>query len=164
MRESVSAMRVKQIKAELDTLGVSHRDAVEKADLVDRLVSARLDPTAAAAAPPPPPPPAPPADVFTAADMAEMEAKFANDPSAAASTFDTISTNLGIDQEEAMAQAQKMMNDPAGAAIMEEMSSNPKVMAAAMDIAMNGEAAAEKYSSDPDVLALLQKMEQLGFS
>ena len=176
VRASVSAMRVKQIKAELDSLGVAHRDAVEKVDLVERLVQARLNPPAASVAPTAPPPPAapppapPPAtpppvpEVFTEADLKEMERKLADDPVAAASAFDNIASNLGVDQDEAMAQAQRMMDDPAGAALMQEMAANPRVMAAAMDIAMNGEAAAEKYANDSEVLALLQKMERLGFT
>ena len=41
IRDDVSAMRVKQIKAELDALGAKHSDAVEKEDLVQRLIDAR---------------------------------------------------------------------------------------------------------------------------
>ena len=59
-----------------------------------------------------------------------------------------------------MAQAEKMMNDPEAAKVMMEMQNNPRVMQAAMDIAMNGEAAAQKYASDPEVIALLQKLEK----
>ena len=149
-------MRVKAIKAELTSLGVSHADAVEKIDLVERLVQARRSPPppAAAAAPPPPPPspPPPPPEVVT---EEEMETAFAN-----AGGFDGMASNMGVDPKEAMAQAEKMMADPEGAQLMMEMQSNPKVMQAAMDIAVNGEAAALKYENDPDVMALLQKLEK----
>ena len=40
---------------------------------------------------------------------------------------------------------------------MMEMQSNPRVMEAAMDIAMNGEEAAEKYATDEEVMALHQQ-------
>ena len=57
-------------------------------------------------------------------------------------------------------QMEMMMSDPEGAKLMSEMQSNPRVMNAAMDIAMNGEAAAAKYANDPEVLQLLQKLEK----
>lgn len=41
VRSQVEAMRVKQIKAELDELGVAHSDAFEKEDLVQRLIDAK---------------------------------------------------------------------------------------------------------------------------
>ena len=41
VRGQVEAMRVKQIKAELDKLGVPHDDAFEKDDLVERLLAAK---------------------------------------------------------------------------------------------------------------------------
>ena len=164
MRESVTKMRVKEIKAELTSLGVRHADAVEKLDLVERLVQARMNPQASAPAPAPPPPPAAapppppsPTEVFTAE---EMERQFAQNPEAAAAAFDNMANNLGVDASEAMAQAEKMMNDPEAAKVMMEMQNNPRVMQAAMDIAMNGEAAAQKYASDPEVIALLQKLEK----
>ena len=164
VRESVTKMRVKEIKAELTSLGVRHADAVEKLDLVERLVQARMNPQASAPAPAPPPPPAAapppppsPTEVFTAE---EMERQFAQNPEAAAAAFDNMANNLGVDASEAMAQAEKMMNDPEAAKVMMEMQNNPRVMQAAMDIAMNGEAAAQKYASDPEVIALLQKLEK----
>jgi hypothetical protein len=53
-------------------------------------------------------------------------------------------------------------------ALMMEMQSNPRVMEAAMDIAMNGEEAAEKYATDEEVMALLRKLEgfndRMGFT
>ena len=56
----------------------------------------------------------------------------------------------------------------AGMALMMEMQSNPRVMEAAMDIAMNGEEAAEKYATDEEVMALLRKLEgfndRMGFT
>lgn len=44
LRGQVEAMRVKQIKAELDKLGVAHDDAFEKEDLVQRLLDAKNGP------------------------------------------------------------------------------------------------------------------------
>ena len=44
LRSQVEAMRVKQIKAELDKLGVAHDDAFEKEDLVQRLIDAKDSP------------------------------------------------------------------------------------------------------------------------
>jgi len=41
LRDEVASMRVKQIKNELDTLGVQYADAFEKEDLVQRLIDAR---------------------------------------------------------------------------------------------------------------------------
>ena len=146
-------MRVKELKAELNQLGASHADAVEKEDLIERLVQARLNPPPAPPTAAPPPPPAPP-PTYSAADV---ESAFASGDGAA---FEGMASNLGVDPQEAMAQANRMMSDPEGAKLMMEMQANPKVMSAAMDIAMNGEAAAEKYASDPEVLALLQKLER----
>ena len=40
-RGTIEAMRVKQIKLELDKLGVAHDDAFEKEDLVQRLLDAK---------------------------------------------------------------------------------------------------------------------------
>ena len=41
VRSQVEAMRVKQIKAELEKMGVTHSDAFEKEDLVQRLIDAK---------------------------------------------------------------------------------------------------------------------------
>ena len=41
LRRDVESMRVKQIKEELEKLGVAHNDAFEKDDLVQRLLDAR---------------------------------------------------------------------------------------------------------------------------
>ena len=41
VRSQVEAMRVKQIKAELEKMGVAHSDAFEKEDLVQRLIDAK---------------------------------------------------------------------------------------------------------------------------
>ena len=41
LRKEIEAMRVKQIKEELDKLGQAHADAFEKDDLVQRLIDAR---------------------------------------------------------------------------------------------------------------------------
>lgn len=165
VRQSVNALKVRQIKAELDSLGVRHADAVEKVDLVERLVKARRNPPASApppsAAPAPPPPaspPSPPPEVFTAEQM--KGAFDGSDPAAAAAAFDGMANNMGVDPADAMAQANKIFSDPEGAKLMMEMQNNPKVMQAAMDIAMNGEAAAQKYANDPEVMELLTKLER----
>ena len=54
------AMRAKELKAELASLGVSTSDCFEKDDLVVKLAAARLAPPPPAAPPPPPPAPPPP--------------------------------------------------------------------------------------------------------
>jgi hypothetical protein len=41
MRAEISAMRVRQIKEELEALGAAHADAFEKEDLIQRLMEAR---------------------------------------------------------------------------------------------------------------------------
>ena len=77
-----AAMRVKELKAELTTMGVSTADCFEKEDLVMKLAAARLNPPPPAAspapappAPPPSPPPAPaPAPAASAADSEEVAA------------------------------------------------------------------------------------------
>lgn len=43
----------------------------------------------------------------------------------------------------------------------EELQSNPEVMNAAQDIATNGEAAAQKYASNPKVMDYLLKLEKV---
>jgi len=157
IREAVAGLKVRQIKSELASLGVPHADAIEKSDLVERLVQLRLtgaDQKAAPTAPPPPPPPpaappaappaTPPPEVYTAT---EMEDAFSDFPS-----------NLGVDPKDAMEQAERMLNDPEGAALMQEMQSNPRMMQVAMDLAMNGEAAAMKYQNDKEVMTLLEKL------
>ena len=75
--------------------------------------------------------------------------------------FEGFAKNLGVEPSEAVAQAEKMMSDPEGARLMAELQSNPRVMQAAMDMAMNGEAAAAKYENDAELMALLYKLEKL---
>ncbi|KAL1521378.1 hypothetical protein AB1Y20_021044 [Prymnesium parvum] len=68
----------------------------------------------------------------------------------------------GIDNPaEAMAQIEKLMEEPEGRELMMQMQGNPVVMNAAMDIAANGEAAAQKYAHDPEVVSYLQRLEKL---
>ena len=81
-----AAMRAKELKAELTTLGVSTADCFEKEDLVMKLAAARLNPPPPAASPAPAPPPPPPspspapapapasAPVTSAADREEVAA------------------------------------------------------------------------------------------
>ena len=165
VRASVEAMRVRAIKEELDVLGIGHTDVVEKQDLVDRLVTAKLNPPdmaatvqpAPATAPPaPPPPPAPPsagADPFSNPFGAGLPGPEA---------FDSFASQLGVDPREAEKQAEAMASDPDGLKLMEKLQNNPKVMEAIMDIAMNGEAAAEKYAADAEIMALMREMEDFG--
>jgi len=65
------------------------------------------------------------------------------------------------DPATAMAQVERMMEDPEGRALMMEIQSNPAVMAAAMDIATNGENAALKYEDNAEVMNYLRKLEEL---
>ena len=41
--------------------------------------------------------------------------------------FEKMSKEMGVDPKDAMKQAEEMMNNPQGAALMEEMASKPKV-------------------------------------
>ena len=172
IRTQVGAMRVKALKAELTSLGIPHADAVEKADLVARLVDARLNgsagaaagsststqpspPAAAVPAPPPSPPPPPSTNPF--ANPFGGGAGFPDSPE----DFDKFASELGVDPKDAMAQAEAMASNPDAMAMMMRMQANPRVMEAVMDIAMNGEAAAAKYENDEEVLAMMQEMEKL---
>ena len=168
VREEINGMRVKAIKNELDSRGVSHADAVEKSDLVARLVQARMRGTSAPPPPPVPPPPAPPPPAPPPATSSPSANPFAGGfpggfpggPEPTQAELDGFASQMGINPEEAKAQADKMMSNPEGMALMEKMASNPKIMQAAMDIAMNGEAAAEKYANDPDVMGIMQELEK----
>ena len=172
IRTQVGAMRVKALKAELTSLGIPHADAVEKADLVARLVDARLNGSAGAAAgsstsaqpsppaaavPAPPPSPPPPPSTTPFANPFGGGAGFPDSPE----DFDKFASELGVDPKDAMAQAEAMASNPDAMAMMMRMQANPRVMEAVMDIAMNGEAAAAKYENDEEVLAMMQEMEKL---
>ena len=76
--------------------------------------------------------------------------------------FDSFASQLGVDPREAEKQAEAMASDPDGLKLMEKLQNNPKVMEAIMDIAMNGEAAAEKYAADAEIMALMREMEDFG--
>lgn len=69
-----AAMRVKELKAELTTMGVSTADCFEKEDLVMKLAAARLNPPPPAASPAPAPPAPAPAPAASAADSEEVAA------------------------------------------------------------------------------------------
>lgn len=183
IRSEVQRMRVRAIKEELTALGVAHADAVEKEELVVRLVNARLKGGASAAPPPPPappsPPPTPPPEVITdnpAGGVGGGANPFANaNPFASpfggggggagfpdsVEDFDAFASQLGVDPKEAMAQAEAMAANPEAMGMMERMQQNPRVMEAVMDIAMNGEQAAKKYENDAEVLAMVREMEKL---
>ena len=150
IREAVSSMRVKEITTELASLGVDKGDAIQKEDLVEKLVQARMG-GGVAAAPPVETAPAPTksalgdafakapkkekkkkkgmfggggggkgaganpfaggANPFTGPDPFGFGSPFGADPMAG---FDGFADNLGVDPQEAMEQAAKMMDDPDG--------------------------------------------------
>ena len=156
-------MRVKQIKQELDELGVPHADAVEKSELVDRLVRARkavgsrtaatpANPPAAPAAPaaPPPPPSTSAASGapyrFGLEDMADLPEGVLPE---------------NVSKESALEAMNQLMNDPKGFELLMELQSNPRVMQAAMEMSTGGEAAAQKYAKDPEVQRYMERVQQL---
>jgi hypothetical protein len=149
----IGQMRVKQIKQELDELGVPHADAVEKSELVDRLVRARkavgardgaiavgsrtaatpANPPAAPAAPPPPPSTSAASGApyrFGLEDMADLPEGVLPE---------------NVSKESALEAMNQLMNDPKGFELLMELQSNPRVMQAAMEMSTGGEAAAQKY-------------------
>ena len=146
----IGQMRVKQIKQELDELGVPHADAVEKSELVDRLVRARkavgartaatpANPPAAPAAPPPPPSTSAASGApyrFGLEDMADLPEGVLPE---------------NVSKESALEAMNQLMSDPKGFELLMELQSNPRVMQAAMEMSTGGEAAAQKYAKDPEV-------------
>ena len=162
-------MRVKQIKQELDELGVPHADAVEKSELVDRLVRARkavgardgaiavgartaatpANPPAAPAAPPPPPSTSAASGApyrFGLEDMADLPEGVLPE---------------NVSKESALEAMNQLMNDPKGFELLMELQSNPRVMQAAMEMSTGGEAAAQKYAKDPEVQRYMERVQQL---
>ena len=153
IREAVSSMRVKEITTELASLGVDKGDAIQKEDLVEKLVQARMGGGVAAAPPVETAPDTAPtksalgdafakapkkekkkkkkgmfggggggkgaganpfaggANPFTGPDPFGFGSPFGADPMAG---FDGFADNLGVDPQEAMEQAAKMMDDPDG--------------------------------------------------
>jgi len=167
-RAEYQKMRVKDLKAELDRLGVSHADAVEKSDLVDRLVQ-RIEsggaqaadssstPSPAASGPPPqqqPPPPSAPSN-GTSGGGGSPGGGF---PGGAMPNFG--GEGMPTEQE-AMKQLEALMANPDGVKLLQELEQNPAVMAAAMDIAQGGEAAAYKYENNAEVMAYLRRLEKI---
>jgi hypothetical protein len=159
----IGQMRVKQIKQELNELGVPHADAVEKSELVDRLVRARkavgsrtaatpANPPAAPAAPaaPPPPPSTSAASGapyrFGLEDMADLPEGVLPE---------------NVSKESALEAMNQLMNDPKGFELLMELQSNPRVMQAAMEMSTGGEAAAQKYAKDPEVQRYMERVQQL---
>ena len=124
-RDSIAAMKVKDIKAALEAGGIGHADAVEKSELVDRLVEAQ---------------------------------QAGRVPGLGAS-------NLGDDDAPTLAdgveQGHKLMADPEGAAIMEKLQSNPKLMQAAMEMAQHGDSAVAKYADDEEVMSFLRTLQKI---
>ena len=158
----IGQMRVKQIKQELDELGVPHADAVEKSELVDRLVRARkaaavgartaatpANPPAAPAAPPPPPSTSAASGApyrFGLEDMADLPEGVLPE---------------NVSKESALEAMNQLMNDPKGFELLMELQSNPRVMQAAMEMSTGGEAAAQKYAKDPEVQRYMERVQQL---
>uniref|UniRef100_A0A6T7WC59 STI1 domain-containing protein n=1 Tax=Prymnesium polylepis TaxID=72548 RepID=A0A6T7WC59_9EUKA len=118
-RAAISAMRVKQIKEELQSMQVQiPKDIFEKEDLVQRLIDARRE-------------------------QPSGDAESSAPPS----------------MEESMQGLSLLLKDPEGAAVLQALERDPKLMSAAMDIAGNGNAA--DYADDPEVLAFLRKLESI---
>jgi len=154
----VGKMRIKQIKAELDALGVPHADAIEKSDLVERLVSARQRPAASS-----PPPAAAPAATPVAAEVVTGGTD-ASMPFGDINELGDIPDGMlpdGVSKEEAFGAMNDLMNNPKGMQLLMEMQSNPKVMQAAMEMSTGGEAAAAKYANDPQVMGYMKRLEEL---
>lgn len=159
----IGQMRVKQIKQALDELSVPHADAVEKSELVERLVRARkaaaagtrtaaspATPPAAPRAPPPPPPSTSAASGapyrFGLDDMADLP--------------DGVLPE-NVSKESALEAMNQLMSDPKGLELMMELQSNPRVMQAAMEMSTGGEAAAQKYANDPEVQRYIERVQRL---
>ena len=64
-------------------------------------------------------------------------------------------------EQEAMKQLEALMANPDGVKLLQELEQNPAVMAAAMDIAQGGEAAAYKYENNAEVMAYLRRLEKI---
>ena len=125
-REEIRAMRVKQIKAELEALSVPHADVLEKEDLVQRLMDARQ------------------------VDRREEGSAQGKDSAESAKP-----PSMG----ETMRQADILMADAEGPEVMAALQKDPHLMKAVMDISMNGDAS--KYADDPEVMALMRKLEAI---
>ena len=164
VRVGVQKMRARQIKQELDRLGVSAVGAIEKEDLVERLVAARLNKPVATTAQPPPsppaPPPAPPVEVVGSGGAAGTP--FGDMSAEEAQAFEEAAKQLGVDQGDAMKMAQAMFDNPSALSLMMEIQSKPKVQEAMMEMATGGEAAALKYMNDPEVAEYMRRLEKLG--
>ena len=156
-------MRVKQIKQALDELSVPHADAVEKSELVERLVRARkaaaagtrtaaspATPPAVPRAPPPPPP------STSAASGAPYRFEFDD----MADLPDGVLPE-NVSKESALEAMNQLMSDPKGLELMMELQSNPRVMQAAMEMSTGGEAAAQKYANDPEVQRYIERVQRL---
>jgi citrate lyase alpha subunit len=129
-REEIRAMRVKQIKAELEALSVPHADVLEKEDLVQRLMDARqVDRSEEGSAQ---------GEDGQGEDGADSSAK---------------PPSMG----ETMRQADILMADAEGPEVMAALQKDPRLMKAVMDISMNGDAS--KYADDAEVMALMRKLE-----
>ena len=167
MRRELQGMRVKQLKAELRERGIPHADAIEKVDLVERLVSARLSspaPPSSTSAPPSPPAATSPPEVEVVGNSNASTNPFGGFGGGSSPLDDAAlgeaARQMGVDEGEARKVAEMMMSDPSAMQLMMEIQSKPRVMEALMDVAANGEAAAAKYVGDAEVMSYMQKLEQ----
>ena len=131
-RATVEAMRIKQIKEELTSLGVAHDDAFEKSDLVDRLVNARGD-----------------------------SASATNQQAAGSSALPDLGDGKAPSIAESEQGAQILMDDPEGPALMKEIEKNPKLKQAMIDLALQGDSAMARYEDDEEVCEFLQRLQQV---
>jgi len=176
-RAEYQKMRVKELKAELDRLGVPHADAVEKSDLVDRLVQ-RIEsggahaagsssmPSPAASEPPrqqqsPQQSPRPSAPSDGTSGGGGFPGGGFSGGGFPGGTIPNFGGEGMPTEQEAMKQLEALMANPEGVKLLQELEQNPAVMAAAMDIAQGGEAAAYKYEDNAEVMAYLRRLETI---
>jgi hypothetical protein len=157
IRQSLVGLRVRDLKGELARLGVSSAGAIEKEDLVERLVAARLSP-------PPPPPPAAPASATEVVRDGDGERVAGGGFGGGLGGLGDAAKQMGVSESDALKMAEAMFADPEAMSIMSEIESKPNVQQAMLEMAQGGEAAALKYASDAEVMHYMRKLEQLGLN
>eukprot|EP00324_Dicrateria_rotunda_P000752 CAMPEP_0206155790 /NCGR_PEP_ID=MMETSP1474-20131121/2389_1 /ASSEMBLY_ACC=CAM_ASM_001110 /TAXON_ID=97495 /ORGANISM="Imantonia sp., Strain RCC918" /LENGTH=127 /DNA_ID=CAMNT_0053554559 /DNA_START=21 /DNA_END=404 /DNA_ORIENTATION=- len=63
--------------------------------------------------------------------------------------------------EQGLTQLDMLMQDPRGMAILNKVQSDPKLVQAMMAIANEGDAAAERYRDDPEVMDMLKMLREV---
>ena len=150
-RKEIAAMRIKAIKAELESLMVPHQDAFEKDDLVQRLVDARRQKA----------PDGAPEQNDSAPSMGQSMGMcvYMLPQRAARGRLPHRSRLSTASFAPHARRLENLLRDPEGPAVLAQLEREPRLMNAAMDIAGNGNAA--DYKDDPEVLAFLRKLEEI---